>query len=82
MKSRADFLARFEETLTGFGLWGVTIDSVHPEEKTMGHAARAMKVPERAIRLLNAMYSFMAEGENLAPPVNGQATQPQTKART
>jgi hypothetical protein len=82
LKTRAEFLARFEETLCGFGLWGVTIDAAHPEEKRMTHAARAMRVPERAARLLNAMYSFMAEGENLAPPVNGQATQPQTKART
>jgi hypothetical protein len=71
VKTRAEFLARFEETLCGFGLWGVTIDEVHPEDKRLTHAARAMKVPERSARLLNAMYSFLNEP---APTLaNGQA---------
>lgn len=82
MKSRAEFIARFEETLAGFGLFGVYIDSVPAELKTLSHAGRAMKVPERAIKLLNAMYSFLAEPEQ-PQAVNGQAKQPQqTKTKT
>jgi hypothetical protein len=85
MKTRAEFLARFEETLCGFGLYGVVIDSVHPDQKTMAHAARAMRVPERAAKLLDAMYRFLAEGEQPpkpAPSMNGTAKPEPMKART
>ena len=82
MKTKAEFLARFELPLAGFGAWGVMIDSIPPERRTLGHAARALAMPEQAAKLLNAMYAFLAEPETVAPAVNEQVKQPQQKVRT
>lgn len=80
MKSKQEFVERFEELLAGFGLWGVWLDSQQAETKTLAHAARAMKVPDKARRMLGVMYDFlMAEQLKPQPPANGRAAQTEKK---